>query len=213
MSKFFNDWLTGRFMAAGGAAPAGYTRLTRIKAEQSQYITLATSSYIADPRFYVKAMRTGNTYQYGNMVISHTQNNLWLVMRTYKGIMIDYKNSQTNTQVEPTIDQLFEISYGITDTANLYINNTPYEFTKGTKDTAGDLRLFCLASNTGNANYKFYGWVYQVDIYNGNTPLFQLLPYLRNQDNVAGLYDSVTRTFFPSESGTDFIAGEVYTNE
>lgn len=74
----------------------------------------------------------------------------------------------------------------------------------GTSDVTGNLLLFA-ADNTGD--YTFPGRMYGdvVGTKNG-VVVFHGVP-CTNPNNVAGLYDLVSATFFPSSSNVSFIAG------
>jgi hypothetical protein len=59
------------------------------------------------------------------------------------------------------------------------------------------------------ANYA-YQKVYSAKIWNGSTLVRDYIPCVRNSDNIAGYYDTVSGIFIPSASSTDLIAGSTF---
>lgn len=51
--------------------------------------------------------------------------------------------------------------------------------------------------------------VYKLKLYAGNTLLFDGIPCYRKSDNVTGMYDAVTHTFFANNGTGSFVLGEI----
>ena len=58
-----------------------------------------------------------------------------------------------------------------------------------------------------NDTYPFIGKLYGFTVTNKGTKTLELIPCVRVSDSVAGVYDTVSRTFYSSANSDSFIAG------
>lgn len=101
------------------------------------------------------------------------------------------KNTRVNVKLTGTSYMVDSAEYTVSRPAYL----TGYE-------------LYLLALNQQNsASQNGHGRIYSLKIYSGNTLVRDYVPVLRDSDNQAGLYDSVTNKFYGSASSTPFVAG------
>ena len=65
----------------------------------------------------------------------------------------------------------------------------------------------CLFKASGDT-YATKGRLYSAQIYDGNTLIHNLIPYIRTDDDVAGLYDTLNGGFYASQSNVQFTVGD-----
>ena len=65
----------------------------------------------------------------------------------------------------------------------------------------------CLFKASGDT-YSTKGKLYSAQIYEGNSLIRNLVPYIRTDDGVAGLYDTINGGFYTSQSSVQFTAGD-----
>jgi len=83
-----------------------------------------------------------------------------------------------------------------------------YEYSRNDFKPTANLVLFASHENGNNFNNHPIGSIYWFKVTGADGALkVDMVPAVRNQDNVAGLYDRVRHRFYPSASGTDFTAG------
>lgn len=63
------------------------------------------------------------------------------------------------------------------------------------------------AVQTGNPTYYFIGNIYRQQAYQNNVLVGDFIPAIRNSDNVVGMYDTVSDTFFTNAGSGTFVAG------
>ena len=56
----------------------------------------------------------------------------------------------------------------------------------------------------GSTQYKFCGKIYELKFYVGNALVVNLIPAVRDSDDVVGFYDNINDVFYPSASSTAF---------
>ena len=92
-----------------------------------------------------------------------------------------------------------------------YVDNTLFQTrTDSTFTAGGPIKFFAAYTSGINNNINFYAEIrfYSCQMYDENGVLIHdFVPALREADSIAGIYDQVDDTFYPSDSGTDFIAG------
>lgn len=67
----------------------------------------------------------------------------------------------------------------------------------------GNLLVF----DSHNDTSKFYGDVYEVEVFHQDSSVVHLIPCYRKADNVIGMYDLVSETFYTSTTSGTFIKG------
>lgn len=68
------------------------------------------------------------------------------------------------------------------------------------------------ANQTGNPAYYFVGNIYRQQAYQNNVLVGDFIPAIRNSDNVVGMYDTVSGTFFTNAGTGAFVAGPVISD-
>lgn len=63
------------------------------------------------------------------------------------------------------------------------------------------------AFGTGTTQYPFVGYIYRQQAYQNNVLVGDFIPAIRNSDNVVGMYDTVSGTFFTNAGTGVFVAG------
>lgn len=63
------------------------------------------------------------------------------------------------------------------------------------------------AFGTGTTQYPFIGYIYRQQAYQNNALVGDFIPAIRNSDNVVGMYDTVSGTFFENQGTGVFVAG------
>ena len=67
----------------------------------------------------------------------------------------------------------------------------------------GQTSAFMTESHTGYIHLHYFA------LYKASTLTYEFIPCLRRSDGKAGMYDMVNKVFHPSETGTDFITGDI----
>ncbi len=195
--------------------PAGYTELEYIESTGTQYID--------------NIIKTNKNYSF-EITYKHTASSgyqpLWVVYDGTNGYSYGFMegSAEKGNYAYSGGSKTFTLSY---DTSTIYttyydgINKKVYrngteivDFseTTGFSGTTGVApRLFQIRTGehySGSFNYSFKGYAYSFKTYDDNNNLVRnLVPAKRDSDDVVGMYDLVTETFFPSSSSTAFIAG------
>ena len=68
------------------------------------------------------------------------------------------------------------------------------------------------ANQTGNPAYYFIGNIYRQQAYQNGVLVGDFIPAIRNSDNVVGMYDTVSGTFFTNAGTGTFVAGTVISD-
>ena len=195
--------------------PAGYTRLQYVSSNKSQYVDTGideTQTTHAKYRFRVTATPTHN----GNHILSS--------LNTYFPFLKFYDDAQTTRQLATklkgneallnyswAINTIYEVEAYIGNSKAVMLNGTQMLTTSdgSTASASNHLIIFAYGGNVGATKYRFDGDLFEMKIYGANDTLLRDFVPCKNSNNVAGLYDLVSETFFTSGSGTDLIAGEV----
>lgn len=80
---------------------------------------------------------------------------------------------------------------------------------RGKKPGSENFFLFTYAKNPSSTDYRFRGKLYYAKIYDENNKLLRYFIPCRDEYGVAGLYDTVSHSFFTSNTSTALTAGEV----
>lgn len=73
--------------------------------------------------------------------------------------------------------------------------------------TIGEWKIGCATTNSGVTAYLFVGNIYRQQAYQNNVLVGDFIPAIRNSDNVVGMYDTVSGTFFENAGTGTFVAG------
>lgn len=116
--------------------------------------------------------------------------------------------NNTNIAVSPDLILSANTNYEIEISGtSLILNNSEYTAAT-TADNNYNMLLFA-RSNNGTIERNISGKIYYYKAYDNGTLVRDYIPALRKSDNVAGMYDKVTNTFFTSAGTGSFL----YTKE
>ena len=180
--------------------PAEYERLTYIETNGAQYIdtniTMKTNTTI-DCRFEV--VDKVNDYLFGQ-----TQNNSSMMYSgLYNASIYEYGWSAYNY---PPADFVY-MTQSI-DGSNLIttINNTTFTTPINTTLPSGTTKIFMC---NDNRYYSGKARVYFFVMREGNTTVREMYPCKRVSDNAIGMYDMITKQFYPNKGTGSFTAGPI----
>ena len=133
--------------------------------------------------------------------------------RTYQGD----KTTTTNPYnfkglAEPEINKRYKV---VAKAGEVLFNNVPYpmntyEDPKTKKTLATSIRLCADAYNATEALQEYSNGrvkLYSLRVYEGDVILNNIVPCYRKSDRKTGVYDTVTDTFYSSETDVDFFVG------
>lgn len=189
----------GTLTFVSDGAPEGYVRLEYLEATGTQYIS--TGMLISpQTKYVIKYTPTTGTWIAGYTAGS---NGRWgLAYNPTTEIMTFYSSKSNITVPMPVAytEAIFDFGVGVTYNGETYrFDNTPA--------TTGELFgwLFKAQGSSASSGSK----VYYFAIYQGNEKVQELIPCRRKSDDVLGMYDTVTDTFFTNAGSGTFIAGPV----
>ena len=192
--------------------PNDYTRLEYIETTGTQYIdtgmTLAPDTTSIKVTSTVTFLKRAADYANGSR--------LFYVSTPNSGVQV-YTNGKSlyNQSVALSIQTHIKYNIETITTANLRSltvdnNMTSQNFSRSVTDNS-PLYLFgnpTYATNNAAAEVKLYTF----RIYKNYEMARNFIPARRNSDNVVGLYDTVTQTFFINQGSDNFIAGPINQN-
>ena len=202
--------------------PSDYVEVEYIESTGTQYIDTGFKPRIdtsIDITFRTNAS-PNDTNLWGSRISSGNQDyTIWINTSTNKAIalhfpkqsgsMVDtswvYKediiNNKTNLKINSTVSSLEILVNGVSVYSKNDLSKTSYEPTLNSF-------LFCMNQN-GSTQKKGNFKIYSCKIYDGGTPVRDLVPCYRIRDEVAGMYDLVNNVFYTNayNSGDDFIVG------
>lgn len=194
------------------ALPAGYTRVSAVVTDGTQYINSGLNeTHIAGLGVVYKARRTDELQNGSGHILSakayftpyaqyrtSTDGNMRTLFANRFG------NSDVPAPIDWTVneDMLFEAYLNGSD--NVYCNGE-LKFSLQVGDTApasgNALIFFGYGDKPTASRFRFVGKFYFLQLYNGSTLVHNYLPML-NASSVAGLYDTVTGSFLAPTGGT-----------
>lgn len=198
--------------------PAEFQRVEYIGSratDPSAWPTISVPITIADPKRYVfkttariretnnatknVVLIYGGSYRYCAFFYSSTQTvfGSWIANNTASITGIDDRNNKILTLfsfVDLASKKLVAVDKTTTKTAS---ENIAYP------DIGENLIIFGSYNDTS----KFYGDVYEVEVFHEVDSIIHLIPCYRKADNVIGMYDLVSETFYTSTTSGTFIKG------
>ena len=186
--------------------PSEYTRCSYIKNSGTQYIKVPTKKMIASTDKFIADFEINEDAGNDTMVFGgYTGNGTGRVGLNWKDGYINYNGannwvySQSGFELSPNIRAV-----AILDTKNgiAQLGESTSEFTPKSY-TSSILCIFGYYNPTNNAQNKISMTLYRFKQYRNDELFTDLVPCLRNSDNVAGLYDLVDGVFYENAgSGT-----------
>ena len=189
--------------------PSEYQQVEYIQSNGNQYLNLGFMAS-SNTNFELKLATTEENPSvirriFGGYNNASARYELALLNATSSGrIFINYYDFSYYTGYAPTVNVPFVISKKVTSLIS------PSETTTLPSDTFnGDRNAYLFASNRESTN-KFIGRIYYMKIYTGSTLTKYLVPCYRKADNVAGMYDIKTGTFYTNQGTGAFVVGNSY---
>ena len=186
--------------------PSEYTRCSYIKNSGTQYIKIPTKNMIAGTDKFIADFEINEDARNDTMVFGgYTGNGTGRLGLNWKDGYINYNGannwvySQSGFELSPNIRAV-----AILDTKNgiAQLGESTSEFTPKSY-TSSILCIFGYYNPTNTAQNKISMTLYRFKQYRNDELFTDLVPCLRNSDNVAGLYDLVDGVFYANAgSGT-----------
>lgn len=186
--------------------PSEYTRCSYIKSSGTQYIKVPTKAMIAGTDKFIADFEINEDAGNDTMVFGgYTGNGTGRIGLNWKDGYINYNGanswvySQSGFELSPNIRAV-----AILDTKNgiVQLGESTSEFTPKSY-TSSILCIFGYYNPTNTAQNKISMTLYRFKQYRNDELFTDLVPCLRNSDNVAGLYDLVDGVFYANAgSGT-----------
>ena len=219
---YFVMQLAASFVEAGGideavevieSAGGDYTFLNYITATGTQYIETGLSG----PARWVGAGQatsesTGSKCILGALTSS---GNASVYLASRFGSSADAKNKRwtiDGASGATSVSGLTYAKYDIDYQENTFTGTINAESTSRTNtDTFTTWFIGCSRGISGGVtvNYPFVGNIYRQQAYQNNVLVGDFIPATRNSDNVVGMYDMVSGTFYTNAGTGDFTAGTV----
>jgi len=182
----------------------GYTKLSYIESTGSQYINTGISSngmgIKADVQFELTTNSTAEQAIVGRSTGGGYE--LYFGGGTTIGL---YRDSGYRADLSMSYGPgvMYNIVGEITSsTISINVNGSTKTSSGVNSMSAAQMVLF-----RHNSKYNISAKLYYAKLWNNGTLVRDYIPVKRNSDNVAGLYDLVSETFFASASGSNFVAG------
>ena len=183
--------------------PSGYKLLEYVGGSGSQYII--TDLYLASTDVVECEYRNSSTTGYGAIygIYKSGESSALYGNQTYYGY--DESNSKVDTGV--SVDTVWHSSRhdfvnGTLTIDNTTVNFTPWTFTNSTKNAV--LTRFY----NGSYGYHWKGYLRKFKVTRGDEVICDLLP-AKDSNDVAGLYDLVSGSFYTATGGTLLEGNEV----
>ena len=197
--------------------PSGYTELQYVTANGTQYINTELNEEQTSHAKYKASFSQGSHIGSGHILSSQ---NLFIPFlrrdSSYNRKVVGRKFYGTETPSTGDLDNFtwdWNKTYEIEGYKNgdVIINGvTVGTLQQGSTSSASNpLYLFTRGGQISNTDYRFWGNFYSGQIYDSNDTLIRNYIPCKNSNDVVGLYDTVTGTFYHSDSGTELIAGTI----
>ncbi|MCQ2580650.1 MAG: hypothetical protein MJ164_00560 [Alphaproteobacteria bacterium] len=196
--------------------PAGYTELEYIENDGHSYLILP---YIANNKtvLYCRYNELQNGFQVANAIFGVTDspdvakaNNGVLRLTGSNFNRMGWGDAQSGSVKDVSAPKEFNTWYEVLyDQNKLYLNNVLYATSATSNNTvwSANYGLGVFARNGSSVTMVAYAKISSLWAKEGGDYKLNLIPARRNSDNVLGMYDTVSGTFFENAGTGDFIAG------
>lgn len=125
---------------------------------------------------------------------------------------VDWANaSYSGTEINYVVGTKYEMEI---TRGRLVINNTTKSYTNSASvDQLGNFLIGTFNNVTTPYANGFVGYIHECKLYSNDVLIRDFIPVKRISDNVVGMYDIVTKTFFTNAGTDSFIAGEKLVND
>lgn len=183
--------------------PNGYKLLEYVGGNGSRYVLI--DLYLASTDVVECEFKNSTTTGYGAMygVFKLGESSALYANQTYYGYDVDNNKVDTGIRVDTEWhSSRHDFVNGTLTIDNTTVNFTPWTFTNSTKNAV--LTRFY----NGSYGYHWKGYLRKFKVTRGNEVICDLLP-AKDSNDVAGLYDLVSGTFYTSAAGTLLEGNEV----
>ena len=198
----------------GNALPSGYTQLEYLEATGGQYIDtgITFNNNIGVKTKFNKRYYNGDDDQVVIGVTSAgSQNNRDVfLINPARGFYLTFAEWYADAWVEDTVYSVdYEVSVNYMNDRKRYLNGTGVlDIATTAVDNPNTMYLFAGHLVSSQIPYWYFGGrIYYTQITNGTSFVRNFIPVRRNSDNVLGMYDTVTGTFFTNSGTGTFTAG------
>ena len=181
-----------------GELPSGYTQYDYIYGDGTAYINTGVSGKVTIE--IVANIDSGQTSKYLCGHGTSTGEFFGIMSTGYIGFST---NSNQYTTTSYATKHRYFINFGDNNTA--FIGGDKGMFRSNTVTRSGNYGLLALRAPTTATSFM-KAKIYECDIYRDGVLLFHGIP-CKNSSNVAGLFDTVSESFFQSASAGQFSAG------
>ena len=187
------------------AIPAEYTQLEYLQSTGTQYIdtsVVGRTGVSVEASFQLSNLDNGSLF--GNRMTGSTR--FWPAMW--------YSSKWNSTIATDSYNRAPAIAANTMYTTYFVSNSSGWTFDvngsrilSGTQTVDNTNNLWMFGTNNGALQYPFKGKAYWAKIWNNGTLVRKFIPVRRNSDNVLGMYDMVSGTFFTNAGTGTFTAG------
>ena len=195
--------------------PNEYQKVEYIQSSGTQYINTGIKVNTTNSRYETKinpSVVSGASGIFGsrnnNLASDSSSANVFIINGAFR---LDWLvgAAYTVNNIFPNTEYTISITRGLAT-----INNVDYTSEQTT--SVNSLYTFYIGNfNNAGRPYSngFSGKIYYSKLYNNNILVFDGVPCYRKSDNVAGLYDLVSNTFYTNQGTGNFIVGPIKENE
>ena len=216
---YLNEPIDGR-----ANIPSEYTEVEYIESTGTQYINtniIPTNTTGVEAKITICTNNNKDNVFMGCREMSSGENRYWIDVdwTGSKAIIFGFNNNtSTNERYSlngSDVGKTFIISMNYMNDRTGKINGITYDTSISSKTLSSMSKpIYIFAGNrSGNAAYYYSGKLYNFKITDGTNVIKNFVPCYRNSDNVAGLYDLVSNTFYTNQGTGNFIVGPIKENE
>lgn len=209
---YFVMQLAASFVEAGGIDEAveviesqggDYTFLKYIEATGTQYIETSLSG----PARWVGAGQGTSDSVGSKCILSALTSSANVYLASRFGTSQVAGKSWTIGITHSQVPTLSYAEYDINFASDLFTGTINGEAVSRSNSLTFTTWSIGTAFGTGTTQYPFIGYIYRQQAYQNNVLVGDFIPAIRNSDNVVGMYDTVSGTFFTNAGTGDFTAG------
>lgn len=189
----------------GGLLPSGYTKLEYIESTGTQYID---TGIVPTKNIGIRGKACYTAVANSQSIIGYRTNagdtRFWL--NESIGLFRPSMGGYIDSSVPVVPNETKDFSFNYNNDLKAYWGDESENLTYLGTVWQDSLYVFC-ANVYGSPDYFAHLKLYYLAIYNGNSLVRNLIPCCLNSDNILGMYDTVSQTFFTNAGTGPFIAG------
>ena len=209
----FDNGVVGIGQSEQVILPSEYQQVEYIESTGTQFLT--TNTYINNNNISIKTkITTPNMPSMEQDIIGNQDNTTGrFILGLYNNIVFGYSRNNigadanvisTSYSGKQTLEIELDYNYS-SSKKTLKVNDTSYDmaYTQSISNSNNAVQIF----GNGNGENRLVGKVYYLKLYKGDTLSIDLYPCYRISDNVIGMYDLVTSTFYTNQGTGTFTKG------